>query len=153
MNAKQEDENKDSKKPTVIKKNGLHVLYDEKELEEFYPHLMKEIKNKEKMIKIEGVVSNLQKNMNGNTTIKRNFYEENLSNPGVIDFIRRCSNNKEAVEILDFLLKRNEITKDFYDELYFRITQEKDGLKRLINECGGFKKPGYYEKKFYKKKA
>ncbi len=91
--------------------------------------------------------------MNGNTTIKRNFYEENLSNPGVIDFIRRCSNNKEAVEILDFLLKRNEITKDFYDELYFRITQEKDGLKRLINECGGFKKPGYYEKKFYKKKA
>jgi len=61
--------------------------------------------------------------------------------------------SKEAVEILDFLLKRNEITKDFYDELYFRITQEKDGLKRLINECGGFKKPGYYEKKFYKKKA
>ena len=42
-------------------------------------------------------------------------------------------------------------TKEIYDKYMSTISQE-GGLSRVINESGGLKRPGYYMKKFLKKK-
>ncbi|MFW9973268.1 MAG: DUF2095 family protein, partial [Candidatus Odinarchaeota archaeon] len=71
-------------------------------------------------------------------------------NPGIIDFLRRCTKNEEANEILDYLMERKEITQQDYSK-YKNIISQEGGLKQLIDESGGLKRPGYYMKKYYKK--
>ena len=73
-----------------------------------------------------------------------------MINPEAIDFLRRCHNNKEAFEILDYLLKRKELTLQDYNSYKKQIMQN-GGLKKLIDESGGFKRLGYYERKFRSK--
>ena len=67
------------------------------------------------------------------SAFRKNVPEE-LRNPGAIDFIRRCKTNEEAMEILDYLLKREELTPERYKELSNQISQE-GGLKKLIDEA------------------
>ena len=79
-----------------------------------------------------------------------NLYPNELFNPGVIDFLRRCTKNEEAINILDYLMERNEITQQDYIR-YENIISQEGGLKQIIDECGGLKRPGYYMRKYYKK--
>jgi hypothetical protein len=127
----------------VVKDNGLSISYDTKELNEFFPHLMEEIEHKKQTLRIDAV------NQNESINEKVRNYEENLSNPGVIDFIRRCKAKEDAMEILEYLYMRKEIQTNLYEELKKKISEE-DGLASLVEECGGVKTPGYYEKKYYK---
>jgi len=146
MHKDQEKKKKSFDKLKISNNDGLNVSYDQKNLEALYPNLMTEISEKKKTLKINSIRSNFEKK-------DHNFecYEEDLRNPGVIDFIRRCANKEQAIEILNYLLKRNEITNEKFTLLMNEITQ-KDGLRKLINKSGGPKTPGYYEKKYYKKK-
>ena len=141
---------KSFKKAKIKEKNGLNVSYDKKELETFMPNLISEISNEKKALKIDSVALDIE-----NTTKKQDKQSKlcdsnELSDPGAIDFIRRCATNEEAFEILDYLLKRKELKLNEYKEFKNKLSQ-KDGLKNLIEESGGFKKPGYYVEKYYKK--
>ncbi|MFX1276013.1 MAG: DUF2095 family protein [Promethearchaeota archaeon] len=152
MNDNQNKEDNKSSKPIKIDyKDGLNVKYNKEDLMKYYPHLMAEIENKDNEMNIDPISADITQNENFEP-IKEEKQQipKELINPGAIDFIRRCRNEEETFEILDYLLKRNEITQEQYDDFKIRINQE-DGLKALIEECGGFKKPGYYEKKYYKK--
>ena len=60
--------------------------------------------------------------------------------PNVIDFIRRCSGEEEALEIIEYLRGREEITVEEADRL--RRQLEDDGLRSF----GPKKDPGYYER-------
>ena len=60
--------------------------------------------------------------------------------PNVIDFIRRCSGEEEALEIIEYLRGRGEITVEEADRL--RRQLEEDGLRSF----GSKKEPGYYER-------
>ena len=146
MHRDQEKKKKLCDELKISNNGGLNVSYDQKQLETLYPNLMAEISDKKKALKINSTSSNPQ-----NVTNNFEGYEEDLRNPGVIDFIRRCANKEQAIEILAYLLRRNEITNEKYTLLMNQITQ-KDGLKKLINGSGGLKTPGYYERKYYKKK-
>lgn len=148
-----DQKNKDSafKKPKIIDFDGLKIAYEKSELEKQYPNLMSEIANKKKTIKIDSVDFNIESNNKAKNLIKIEDYREDLKNPGVIDFIRRCANNDEAFEIIDYLFKRKEINIEFYKKLKKQLNK-KDGLKKLIEDSGGPKKPGYYERKYYPKK-
>jgi len=130
-------------------KDGLKVQYNKEDLRKLYPHLMEEIDNEEFSDEDDAFSMEERKEPK---SIKKNVQKQpdELINPGTTDFIRRCKDEKEAVEILDYLLSRKEISKKEYDEFKTRINK-KNGLKELIEECGGFKKPGYYEKKYYNK--
>jgi len=152
MEKKQKDKDSVSKKPKVIDFDGLKIAYEKSELEKQLPNLMSEISNKKKSIKIDSVDFNIESKNKAKNLTKTKDYKEDLNNPGVIDFIRRCTNNVEAIEILDYLFKRKEINIEFYKKLKTRI-RKKNGLKKLIKECGGPKKPGYYEKKYTSKKV
>ena len=152
MEKKQQDKDNALKKPKIIDFDGLKIAYEKSELEKQYPNLMSEISNKKKTIKIDSVEFNIESKSKPTNLTKTEDYKEDLNNPGVIDFIRRCTNDDEALEILDYLFKRKEINLEFYKKLKNQI-RKKEGLKKLIKECGGPKKPGYYERKYYSKKV
>jgi len=60
--------------------------------------------------------------------------------PDVIDFIRRCSGEEEALEIIEYFRGREEITVDEAERLCRQL--EEEGLRSF----GSKKEPGYYER-------
>lgn len=148
---------REEKKETELKKNldvtdgnGLKIAYDVEELESQFPQLMRELSEKKSSLKIEGVDYVIEQAKEEPKVSQDINFCEALLNPGAINFIRRCTEKKDALEILDYLLERNELNIQDYNVLKNRI-KEKDGLEKIIAECGGLKKPGYYERKFSRK--
>ena len=103
--------------------DNLTIEFDAKDFEKSLPHLSSELIGGEKKINIQGI-------------------QNIVPDPGAIDFIRRCSTKEEAYEIIDFLLKRNEISLEEFQILKDRI--ENQGLSSF----GSQKKEGYYERKY-----
>ena len=143
------DEKRNKKEPQIIDKEELNIAYDMEDFKKRFPHLMEEIVDKKQSIKIDSVETQIEQNSEEAKDNLKNSVPSELINPGAIDFIRRCSNNEEAIEILDYLLNRKEISSEEYNQLKGEIM--KDGLKNLIERSGGPKNPGYYINKYYKK--
>lgn len=61
-------------------------------------------------------------------------------NPEAIDFLRRCKTNEQAEEIISYLEKRKEISRQEANALRKQLKEK--GLKSF----GTPKKPGFYEK-------
>ena len=140
------DDEKPIDKPFLIENEGLNIAYDKEELEKYYPHLLSEITGKKKSIKMDSVELEIE-----STTPKKNYSPpEELINPGAVDFIRRCKTNEEALEIIDYLLEKEDLSLKEYNEVKNQILKE-GGLKKLIEESGGFKEKGYYLDKYYYK--
>ena len=139
------------KKLDVTDEDGLKIAYDREELELQFPQLMRELSEKKKYLKIEGVDYEIEQKKEELQTNQTTDYFEDLLNPSAIDFIRRCTEKEDAIAILDYLLKKNELNLQDYNALKNRIKVE-GGLEKLIKDCGGLKTPGYYERKFPRKK-
>ncbi len=141
-------ERKNKSKETLSKikvenQEGLSVSYDRDELKEKFPHLVTEIAGKKKIVKIDSIENNFDLKQ-----LKDEIpYSDELINPGAIDFLRRCTNNDEALNILDYLLKQKEISEKDYNTYKDQILSG-EGLKKFIDKHGGFKDHGYYEKKY-----
>jgi len=60
--------------------------------------------------------------------------------PDVVDFLRRCSSDQEAQEIIEYMRRRGEVTEKEAETLCTQL-QEKG-----VRSFGPKKKPGYYEK-------
>ena len=138
------------KKAKIEDKNGLNIAYDRNQFENNFPNLITEITDKKKSVKIDSVNLEFEQPGEGKDQSKNRCVPKELINPEATDFLRRCSTKEEAIEILDYLLNRKELTVHEYEEYKKRISQ-KGGLENLIEESGGFKKSGYYERKYYKK--
>ncbi|MFX1327055.1 MAG: DUF2095 family protein [Promethearchaeota archaeon] len=145
------NKNKKALKKVKIKDNeGLTVSYNMEDLKQYLPHLIKEMSEKTKTMKIESVNNEgCLKKIDDNKNINK-LYPKELYSPTAIDFIRRCTKKEDALAILDYLLKRNEISEKDYNK-YKNIISNEGGLNQLINESGGQKQPGYYMRKYYKK--
>ncbi len=139
-----------NKKIKVKDKEGLTVSYKKEEILEHFPYLIKEISEKTKSIEINSINYQIEQIHEEKLQISKNTYPNELNNPGAIDFIRRCSNKEDAINILDYLMKRNEINKEDYKS-YKNILSQEVWLERIIKESGGLKRPGYYMRKYYKK--
>jgi hypothetical protein len=72
-----------------------------------FPHLSRELD-----CKTNETFPSSAKGQNSNRTKEYANYQ-----PNVIDFIRRCDNEIQAQEIVDFLERREEITHEYADEL------------------------------------
>lgn len=99
--------------------------YSIEELRKMFPNLMKEIEN---TAPEEKIVLKVDKS--------RGF------EPTVIDFIKRCDKDEEALEIIDYLERRGEITKEYAESLRTRIRE------RGVRSFGRKRKPGYYFRAF-----
>jgi hypothetical protein len=139
-----ENDNKSKPKkinePEIKKEKGLTIEYNKTDFSEKFPNIIDEINGKKKIVKIESIKQSLEDNIGTN-------HPRELINPGAIDFIRRCRTINEAFSILDYLLEREEISKSEYSSFKTQIQQEKS-LRSFINKHGGFKSPGYYEKRY-----
>jgi hypothetical protein len=60
--------------------------------------------------------------------------------PNIIDYIRRCTNETQALEIIEYMKSREEITNYEAEKLCRQL--EEEGLRSF----GVKKSPGYYEK-------
>ena len=144
MENNKKDKKKETKKPIIREENGLTVTYYKNEFNKNFPHLITEITGKKKSVKIDSIETNIDTiHLNSNNK----HHPRELVNPGVIDFIRRCTTIEEAFSILDYLAKRKEISESDYTSYKNQILKKED-LREFIDKHGGFKKPGYYEKKF-----
>ena len=141
---------KNLKKVKIKESNGLKISYNKDEFNKKFPHLIEEISLKKKSIPIDSFKMDVEQDHDEKLQKTDNLYPNELYNPSTVDFLRRCTKNEEAMNILNYLLKRNEITKQDYN-IYKTIISKEGGLKRLIDEHGGLKRPGYYMRKYYKK--
>ena len=152
MKGKEEKNQEKNKKNLEINdEDGLNLLYNKSDLEAQFPQLMHELSVKKKTLKIEGVDGDIEQEQAETVEPQKEAYCEDLKNPGVIDFLRRCIETEDALNILDFLLKQKELSLTDYHRIKNRIKEE-GGLEELLLEYGGIKTPGYYERKFHRKK-
>jgi hypothetical protein len=100
-----------------------------RQFKELYPHLAEEIEEGTSLADVSFDPSEEQPER------KYQGYE-----PGPMDFLRRCSTKQQATEIIDYLEKRGEISKQEANE--FRSQLKKYGLKAF----GKKKQIGFYEK-------
>jgi len=80
--------------------------FDKKRFKQMFPNLANEIDTKENRVTISSVRSDVFSGERAST--KR--FDDYV--PDAIDFIRRCDNEKQAEEIIDYLEKRQEITRE-----------------------------------------
>ncbi len=71
------------------------------DIKKLFPNLVKEIKSGIGTVKIDGIRT------------KEEFEDES----GIINFIRRCEKEEEALEIIEYMEKRGEISEDYAKEL------------------------------------
>jgi hypothetical protein len=100
---------KDSKKVEIEDSNGLKIFYDKDELSNQFPHLIEEISTKKKSLKIESINMDIEPEKEKDQQKTNNLYLNELYNPGIIDFLRRCTNKEDAIDILEYLMARKEI--------------------------------------------
>ncbi|MFQ5976001.1 MAG: DUF2095 family protein [Candidatus Hydrothermarchaeales archaeon] len=60
------------------------------------------------------------------------------SGPSIIDFLRRCNNEDEALEIIAYMESRKEIDENYAKKLRAQL------LTGGIRSFGSKKEPGYY---------
>ncbi len=135
----------------INNEEGLKLSYNKSDLKAQFPQLMHELSVKKKTLKIEGVDDDIEQEQADIEKHPKEPYCEDLKNPGAIDFLRRCTKTEDALKILDFLLEQNQLSPMDYHRIKNRIKEE-GGLKELLLEYGGLKTPGYYERKFPRKK-
>jgi len=107
------------------------MKYDKEKFKEMFPALFKEIEDKTSSISIIGVRTE---------ELEPEEIIDELTNPDVISFIRRCKTEEEALEIIDFCEKRGEITPQYAKKLRKQLKEK--GLRSF----GPYKPPGYYFK-------
>lgn len=98
----------------------------EDELRKRYPHLAKEIESEPEEGESIGVrVDSSQGYM-----------------PDIIDFLTRCDTENQAMEIIDYMERRGEVSKDYAVSLKERLKEK--GLRSF----GKKRAPGHYFKQF-----
>ncbi len=104
---------------------------EDKDFEGVFPALFRDIKDGEK-----GILKEELRTSSGSKKTRK-FREHT---PGAIDFICRCKSNQEAEEIIDYLLKKGEITEEYANNLKKQLHEK--GLEYF----GEHRKQGYYDR-------
>lgn len=116
----------------------------EDESEEFarlFPALSKELKDSQDRVKINGVRSEPE-----TPSSRRQISGKNWQgyDPDVIDFIRRAKTKEDAIEVINYMSLRGEISQDYATRLINQLNEH--GLESF----GKHKSPGYYFNRFDK---
>ena len=111
------------------------VEADKKSFRKMFPHLAKELTCGENKVQMDSVRTSPEQ---AEKALTDRFHDYN---PTVIDFIRRCSGEKEAYEIIAYLECRCEITKEHAQQLREQLA------KKGVRSFGPKKEEGYYFKK------
>jgi len=108
---------------------------DKERFRKMFPHLAKEMHAEESRIAINSVRSDVQ---TGETASSSKFVSYI---PDVIDYIRRCDNEQQAKEIIAYLEKRREISRQYAERLRKQLKE------KGVRSFGPKKEEDYYLKK------
>lgn len=127
----------------VYEESGLKMNAED-EYEEFarlFPALSKELKDSQDSVKINGIRTEPE-----TPSSRRQISGKNWQgyDPDVIDFIRRAKTKEDALEVINYMLHKGEISKDYATRLINQLN--KHGLESF----GSHKAPGYYFNRFDK---
>ncbi len=103
-----------------------------------FPHLSKELEGEESKVTIESVRANpeeAEKDLTEVETVSADQFRH--FNPDVVDFLRRCDTDAQAEEIISYMEKRSELTKE-------RAAELRKQLKKHGVRCFGPKKEENY---------
>lgn len=84
---------------------------DRRQLKKRFPHLAQEMEDGETKVSMTSIRSDTE---TGERAVSKKFEGYN---PDVIDFLRRCDNEEQAEEVIKFLLKKKEISRDYASRL------------------------------------
>ena len=107
---------------------------DKEQLKRMFPHLARELEPTEHRIAITSVRSDLP---TGEEASTRKFVGYV---PDVIDFIRRCDNEHQAEEIINYLEKGREIGQEYAQRLRKQLKE------KGVRSFGSKKEEDYYLK-------
>jgi hypothetical protein len=119
---------------------------DKKSLKKMFPHLYKELETGDVKVPIDAVRKNPQEAEEAveceeceEEEFEPTEFPDKLRhfNPSAVDFIRRCDTEAQAEEIIAYLQKKGEITKEYAEEL--RCQLKREGVRSF-----GPKKEEYY---------
>lgn len=107
---------------------------DKKRFKKMFPHLAEEMEAKEHRVVITSVRSDVQ--------IAEKVSSEKFTGyiPDIIDFIRRCDNEQQAKEIISYMEKRGEISREYAQKLRKQLKE------KGVRSFGPKKEDGYYLK-------
>ena len=115
---------------------------EKKDIKKMFPHLYEELEAGEVKVSIDGVRKNVaeaEAEVKGGLHRDQAGVEEDLLecteapdklrhfNPEAVDFLRRCDTKEQAEEIIAYLEKKGEITKEYASEL--RCQMKKGGVR------------------------
>ena len=111
---------------------------EKEQFKKMFPHLAKEMEegtenSDEHKIQINSVRSSLE-------TKEKISGKFGTYMPDAIDFLRRCDNEKQAKEIIDYLEKKGEITSEYARKLTRQLRE------KGVRSFGTKKEEGYYFK-------
>ena len=107
---------------------------DKKRFRKMFPHLAKEVEGKEQRVAINSIRSDAQ------TGEKASPNKFATYMPDVIDFVRRCDNEQQAEEIINYLEKRGEVSRNYAQRLRKQLKE------KGVRSFGKKKEEGYYLK-------
>ncbi|UCE29330.1 MAG: DUF2095 family protein [Candidatus Bathyarchaeota archaeon] len=108
---------------------------DKKRFEKMFPQLAKELNTGESRIPINSIRSDIQAGEKARTSKFVNY------TPDIIDFLRRCDNKKQAKEIINYMEKRGEISRQHAQRIRKQL---KD---KGVRSFGPKKEEDYYLKR------
>ena len=109
---------------------------DKRLFRKMFPHLAEELENKRMSMPITSLRSDIE---TGERAASSKLFQG--YNPDVIDFIRRCDDQDQAEEIIDYMERRGEITSKYAAKLRRQLKE------RGVRSFGPKKEDDYYLKK------
>jgi len=85
----------------------LHMDVDKESLKKMFPNLAKELQTSDKKVRVNSVRTDPNEGEKVVTSQSFDSYE-----PTVVDYIRRCDTEEQAEEIICYLERRGEISKE-----------------------------------------
>jgi len=120
---------------TPFKVSESTMEIDRKRFKKLFPHLSREIKAKKQRVPISSVRSDPQTGERASSRLFDSYV------PDVIDFIRRCDNERQALEIVDYMVKREEISPNYAKRLRKQLKE------KGVRSFGPKKEDDYYSRR------
>lgn len=110
------------------------MAFNKESLKKMFPNLAKELESEENRIDIRSVRTDT---VTGENAVAERFVHYT---PDVIDFVRRCDNEKQAEEIIAYLEERGEIERQYAERLRKQLKE------KGVRSFGPKKEADYYLK-------
>ncbi|MBX5321208.1 MAG: DUF2095 family protein [Candidatus Bathyarchaeota archaeon] len=114
---------------------GTHVEFDKETFKKLFPNLAKEMELGENKVAVNSVRTDSNC---GERAAARHFVHYD---PDVIDFLRRCDTQEQAEEIIAYMEKRGEISKEYAEKLRKQLKE------KGVRSFGPKKEENYYLKR------